>query len=136
MKLIVSLLLVGLTGALALGGVLALGLEAAMQTSAVAGVITSTLLGAAVLGVKAVLTRVSASGLTDLKMQLGTMGASFAIRLAVVGMGVVLLRRNGLPFDGFLLAFFGCYLAQQVIEVRYLLGTGTVSMPVAPPEVG
>lgn len=131
-KWVVSLLMVAAVGALAAALLLTLELEPLTRTSALAGAALSTVLGAVVLFIKAALLG-RANGLKDLKVQLGSMGASFGLRLLGIGAGVLWLRRMGLPYEGFLLTFFVCYLAQQVIEVRYVL---RAAVAVATPEVG
>jgi hypothetical protein len=122
-------MLVAATGALGLLGVDALGLEPDSQRSAVAGVAVGTLTGLLALGIKASLIGAASNGLRDLKVQLATMGASFGLRLLAIMASVFVLRRVGLPFEGFLLSFCACYLAQQVIEVRYVLRAALAPAP-------
>ena len=60
------------------------------------------------------------------------MVASFGLRLLTVLAGALAISRQGLPLDGFLLSFFACYVAQQFIEVRYVLGARPAPITVSP----
>ncbi len=132
MKLSISLALVGLAGALAFLIAHAWVVDPAAQRSALIGIVASTLVGVVALAVKAVLSRRTSTGPGSLKVQLGSMIASFGLRLLAVLAGALAISRQGLPPDGFLLSFFACYVAQQFIEVRYVLGARPAPITVSP----
>jgi hypothetical protein len=120
----------GLVGGVAVASV---GLEPGTATSAYAGVGVSTLMGCVALVLKSQVQALFAQGRGELQGLLLVQGASFGLRLMAVGVGAFACRRDGLSSAAFVVGFFGVYLVQQLIEVRYLLAAQrAVSVEVKP----
>ncbi len=106
------------TTLVALGVVLALAFDGPTQTSALAGVALAGVLGLLALYLKS---QVAGAGAQELKGLVAVQGLAFGGRLLALLLGGLVMKRQGLEPTAFVLAFFGVAMAQQAIEVRFML---------------
>ncbi|MGQ0505712.1 MAG: hypothetical protein ACT4TC_10375 [Myxococcaceae bacterium] len=85
------------------------------KLAALIGVGASAVSGAVSLLLKYRAVRVSVNA------ALKVMGVVFAIRLALVGAGLMVVLRSGFPPMPFVVGFFSVYFVQQWIEISYVL---------------
>ena len=105
--------------AVALVACVLLAPEGAAQNSALLGVGLAGLSSAVALGLKR-----RAMG-ADLKSAMKVVGVVFGLRAVLVAVGLVLALRLGGSVTGFVVGFFGAYLALQCIELSYVVAAAS-----------
>ena len=110
-----------LLGLLAGGVVLSLGLDSASEVAGLVGVVVSTVFGLAALVQKARSAAAFPDGAAGLKALMSVQVLTLGLRLVAVLVGGLVMKRLGLEPIAYVLAFFACYVAQQVIEMRFVL---------------
>jgi hypothetical protein len=110
-----------LLGLLAGGVVFALGLPGDREVAGLAGVVVSTLFGLGALLQKARSAAAFPEGAAGLKALMSVQVVTLGLRLSAVLVGGLVMKRLGLEPIAYVLAFFACYVAQQVIEMRFVL---------------
>jgi hypothetical protein len=110
-----------LLGLLAGGVVFALGLSSEHEVAALAGVVVSTVFGLGALLQKARSAQAFPEGAAGLKALMSVQAVTLGLRLSAVLVGGLVMKRLALEPIAYVLAFFACSLAQQVIEMRFVL---------------
>jgi hypothetical protein len=111
-------LLLALAG---VGVVLVAGLSASSEVAALAGVVVSTLFGFGALWHKARSAAGLPEGAAGLKALMSVQALTLGLRLLAVLVGGLAMKRLGYEPAAWVLAFFGCSLVQQVVEMRFVL---------------
>jgi uncharacterized membrane protein YiaA len=118
-----SAVMVTLTGLFAVGIVFAFGPSREVEVGALFGAVVSTVFGLVTLLHKARTSDALEVGSAGVKQLLSAQVVSLLLRLAGVLVGGFAVKRHGLEPIAYVLAFFACYLVQQVIEIRLVLAT-------------
>jgi hypothetical protein len=116
-----SVMLVLVSGAMACGVALALALAEPVQTAALWGAGVATFFGLAALLYKARSTESLGVGAAAVKELLSSQVVTLGLRVTAVLLGGFAVKQRGLEPIAYVLAFFGCYVAQQFIEMRFVL---------------
>lgn len=116
-----SAVAVGLTGLFVAGVVFALCLEREAELAALIGAGVSTTFGLAALLQKARSTDALPTGVAAVKVLLSAQAVALGLRLAAVLVGGLAVKRQGLEPIAYVMAFFGCAVVQQLIEMRFML---------------
>lgn len=107
------------TVALAAGVVLALPLEPSTQHAALLGVAVSLLVGLLALFFKSQVTL--QTGAKALQAVMKAQGLTMALRVVAMGLGGLVMKRQGLEVAPFVLAIAAASMVQMVIEMKFLL---------------
>jgi hypothetical protein len=116
-----SAMLVLLGGLFAAGVVFALGLDRESELAALIGATVSTVFGVVALVQKARSASELPAGPAAVKQLLSAQVVSLLLRLAAVLVGGFAVKRQGLEPIAYVLAFFACYVVQQLVEMRFVL---------------
>ncbi|MBE2253329.1 MAG: hypothetical protein IAE78_27620 [Myxococcus sp.] len=116
-----SAVMVTLTGLFAVGVVFAFGLSREVELAALLGAVVSTVFGLVALFQKARTAEGLEAGPAGVKQLLSAQVVSLMLRLAGVLVGGFAVKRQGLEPIAYVLAFFACYVVQQLIEMRFVL---------------
>lgn len=125
-----SAVMVSLTGLFVVGLALAFGLEAPTERAALLGALVSTVFGVVALVQKARASDRLPAGPAAVKQLLSAQVGTLLLRLAAVLVGGFAVKRQGLEPIAYVLAFFACYVVQQLIEMRYVLAANRHAGPV------
>lgn len=113
--------MVVLAGAFAAGLVFAFGLSREIELAALWGAGVSTLMGLLALFQKSRVAAELVPGPKGVKQLMSAQVVTLLVRLAAVLVGGFATKRQGLEPIAYVLAFFGCYVVQQFIEMRFVL---------------
>lgn len=113
--------MVTLAGFFATGVVFALGLERPVELGALLGAAISTVFGLVALVQKARTSSSLPAGPAAVKQLLSAQVVTLLLRLGAVLVGGFAVKRQGLEPIAYVLAFFACYVVQQLVEMRFVL---------------
>lgn len=113
--------MVTLAGLFAAGLVFAFNLARELELAALAGAAVSTVFGVIALAQKARTSASLPSGPAAVKQLLSAQVVTLLLRLFAVLVGGFAMKRFGLEPIAYVLAFFACYVVQQLVEMRFVL---------------
>jgi hypothetical protein len=116
-----SAMMVVLAGLCAAGLVFAFNLERDVEAAALVGTAVSTVFGLVALFQKARTSSALPAGPAAVKQLLSTQVVTLLLRLFAVLVGGLAMKRFGLEPIAYVLAFFACYVVQQLVELRFVL---------------
>ena len=118
-SLLMHLMLTLTVGLMACGVVAACALSGGELVTALIGVAVSTVFGCIALGFKS--TALANNSVSGVQSALAVQGLAFAVRLMAIALGGFACKRHDIDPTAYILAFFGCAMVQQAIEVKFLL---------------
>jgi hypothetical protein len=117
-----SVVLVIVAGLLGVGVVFALALSPTAQVGALVGLVVGTVFGLVALALKALAAPGEGlRGTASVKHVLAAQVGALLLRLSAVLVGAFACKRQGLEPIAYVLAFFACYLLQQMVEMWFVL---------------